>query len=116
DPRAVLAASAALTDDDAAEITRRLERLDNASSHGPWTRETLRMIADRPAVRAPDLAASVGRETQPFKIDVRKLKNLGLTISLEKGYRLSPRGIAYLQRISAGFPEALPEGNAPASG
>jgi hypothetical protein len=30
-------------------------------------------------------------------VDVRKLKNLGLTLSLEKGYRLSPRGEAYLR-------------------
>jgi hypothetical protein len=30
-------------------------------------------------------------------VDVRKLKNLGLTHSLEVGYRLSPRGIAYLR-------------------
>ena len=41
-------------------------------------------------MRAGDLAASVGRETQPFKTDVRKLKNLGLTLSLDVGYRLSP--------------------------
>jgi hypothetical protein len=52
-------------------------------------------IAAHPATRAPDLAASFGRETAPFKIDVRKLKNLGLTISLTVGYRLSPRGEAY---------------------
>jgi hypothetical protein len=32
---------------------------------------------------------------------VRKLKNLGLTISLEVGYRLSPRGAAYLAAIDA---------------
>ena len=50
----------------------------------------------RTGVRAADLAESFGRETQPFKTDVRKLKNLGLTISLEVGYRLSPRGAAYL--------------------
>ena len=56
----------------------------------------LRTIAERPAVRAADLAASFGRETQSFKLDVRKLKNLGLTLSLEVGYRLSPRGEAYL--------------------
>ena len=36
------------------------------------------------------------RETKPFKLDVRKLKNLGLTISLKVGYELSPRGRAYL--------------------
>ena len=47
-------------------------------------------------MRAPDLAASLGRETLPFKRDVRKLKELGLTESLEVGYRLSPRGRAYL--------------------
>jgi hypothetical protein len=46
-------------------------------------------------VRAPDLAARMGRETLPFKRDVRKLKELGLTESLEVGYRLSPRGRAY---------------------
>ena len=49
----------------------------------------LDVIAARPATRAPDLAASFGRETAPFKIDVRKLKNLGLTLSLPVGYRLS---------------------------
>ncbi len=54
------------------------------------------LIAERPGVRAPDLAVSLGRETQPFKIDVRKLKELGLTRSLEVGYEISPRGRAYL--------------------
>ena len=101
DPRAELAAADNLTADDRAEIDRRLDRLDRASSHGPWTRAVLECIAARPATRAPDLAASFGRETQPFKLDVRKLKNLGLTISLPKGYRLSPRGEAYVRGGSA---------------
>jgi hypothetical protein len=96
DPRSVLAASADLTDADRKEIGRRLDRLDRASSTGPWTRPVLRVIAERPATRAADLAAGFGRETQPFKTDVRKLKNLGLTESLEVGYRLSPRGRAFL--------------------
>lgn len=97
DPRTVLAHDADLDDDDRAEIDRRLDRLDARSSHGAWTRTTLHLIADRPGVRAPDLAASLGRETAPFKVDVRKLKNLGLTESLPVGYRLSPRGRAYLE-------------------
>jgi hypothetical protein len=97
DPRSVLAATDELSPADRAEIDRRLERLDRASSHGPWTRAVLEVIADQPAVRAADLAAGFGRETQPFKTDVRKLKNLGLTESLEVGYRLSPRGQAYLR-------------------
>jgi predicted transcriptional regulator len=65
----------------------------------PWTRSTLELIEARPEVRAGDLAEQVGREMHPFKLDVRKLKNLGLTVSLGTGYRLSPRGEAYLDAI-----------------
>ncbi len=97
DPRAVLADDAELSASDVEAITTRLARLDNASSHGPWTGETLAIIQNRPAVRAGDLADELGREMLPFKVDVRKLKNLGLTLSLETGYRLSPRGEAYLR-------------------
>jgi hypothetical protein len=101
DPRAELAADGALDAAEVEAIRGRLDRLDRASSHGPWTITVLRAIAARPATRAADLAASFGRETQPFKLDVRKLKNLGLTLSLEVGYRLSPRGEAYLAAVDA---------------
>ena len=101
DPRSVLAATVTLSDDDVAEIRLRLARLDRSSSHGSWTAEVLRTIAARPGVRAADLAAGFGRETQAFKVDVRKLKNLGLTSSLEVGYRVSPRGEAYLATTHA---------------
>lgn len=101
DPRIALREDAALTDDDVASIDARLERLDRASSHGPWTMQVLEVIARRPATRAADLAAEeLGRERDPFKIDVRKLKELGLTRSLEVGYELSPRGQEYLRRTS----------------
>jgi hypothetical protein len=96
DPRDELAGTGALSPEDVADITRRLDRLDRASSSGPWTRTTLALIAERPEVRAGDLADRVGRERAPFKLDVRKLKNLGLTLSLPVGYRISPRGRAYL--------------------
>lgn len=101
DPRDELASDDRLEPADVDEITRRLERLDRSSTSGPWTSVTLAIIAERPTVRAPDLAAALGRETHPFKLDVRKLKNLGLTISLPVGYRLSPRGAAYLSAVSA---------------
>lgn len=71
-----------------------LDRLDRASRTGPWTRQSLDLIDRHPAVRAPELAAQLGRETQPWKADVRKLKEKGLTESLAIGYRLSPRGEA----------------------
>jgi hypothetical protein len=99
DTRVALRARDQLDADERAQIDRRLARLDRASRHGPWTRTVLELIAARPAVRAPDLAASLGRETAPFKNDVRKLKELGLTESLEIGYRLSPRGRAILPHL-----------------
>ncbi|MBK1782775.1 ASCH domain-containing protein [Prauserella cavernicola] len=96
DPRHALSAEADLTDDQLDDIAARLERLDRRGAHGPWTHAVLRLIEANPARRAGDLAAMLERETQPFKLDVRKLKNLGLTHSLDVGYRLSPRGAAYL--------------------
>ncbi|MFC7496494.1 MULTISPECIES: hypothetical protein [unclassified Nocardioides] len=100
DPRVALRESADLTDDDVAAIDARLDRLDRASGHGPWTMATLDVIRRRPHTRAPDLAVEMGRERDPFKIDVRKLKNLGLTRSFDVGYELSPRGLAYLARTT----------------
>lgn len=95
DPRIALRKRSRISPSERAAIDARLARLDAASRHGPWTGTVLRLIAERPGTRAPDLAASLGRETAPFKADVRKLKELGLTESLEVGYRLSPRGRAY---------------------
>ena len=96
DPREVLANDTNLDAADIADIDQRLGRLDRASKSGAWTTQTLGLIAEYPAVRAPDLAQKVGSETPPFKLNVRKLKNLGLTFSLKRGYKLSPRGHAYM--------------------
>ncbi len=82
-----------------ADVVRRLERLDRASTHGPWTESVLRAIGEQPGTRAVELAASFGRTRDPFKLDVRKLKELGLTESLRPGYRLSPRGRAVLASL-----------------
>ena len=95
DPRVALREQPELSDADRRAVDVRLDRWD-AARDAPWTREILRLIAARPAVRAPDLAASLGRETLAFKRDVRKLKELGLTCSLPVGYEISHRGRAYL--------------------
>ena len=99
DPREALREADDLAEEDLAGLRARLERLDRAARDGPWTVATLELIGDRPGVRAADLAAAAGRERLPFKADVRKLKELGLTESLEVGYRLSPRGRALLGRV-----------------
>jgi hypothetical protein len=89
DPRAVLRERKP-TADELADLRRRIERM------GPWAMSYLHAIAEQPGVRAPDLAEGFGMETRAFKLRVRRLKELGLTESLRIGYRLSPRGKAFL--------------------
>lgn len=91
--RVELALEDQLTPEDVAAITAKLARLDRDT---PWTDKTLELIRKHPRVAASKLAAKLGRETLPFKVDVRKLKRLGLTQSFEVGYEISPRGRAYL--------------------
>ena len=57
------------------------------------------MIAENPAVRAADLAPRLDYDKPLFKRRVRRLKELGLTKSLPKGYELSPRGKALLAAL-----------------
>ena len=94
DPRVALRLRNELSDEEMARLTGKLAKLDAAAPNGPWTRRALELIRDNPAVRAGDLCKAVQMERLPFKANVRKLKALGLTESLEVGYRLSPRGEA----------------------
>jgi hypothetical protein len=96
DERPELAADDLLSAADIEAISARLARWDVAAET-PWTRAYLEMIGANEAVRAPDLAARVGLDVPRFKRRVRQLKGLGLTISLDVGYLLSPRGRAYLR-------------------
>ncbi len=73
-----------------------MARLDAA---GPWTKAVLQLIDSRPAVVSTVLAEAIGLERAVFKDNVRKLKALGLTISLDVGYQLSPRGKAVLAKL-----------------
>ncbi len=98
DPR--LALRAAVPDpDDLASLTAAVAKLDAGKRTGPWTRPILEWIRDHPGVISTELAALLGREVAPMKADIRRLKALGLTESLRGGYRLSPRGIAYLESL-----------------
>jgi hypothetical protein len=94
DPRAALANAAEIAPADREKIDKRLAALDAGT---PWTIATLECIRDHPGVVSTRLAEILGRERFALKDDIRKLKALGLTESLEVGYRLSPRGRAYLE-------------------
>src|SRR5207248_11386328 len=99
DPRDQLAHQTQLGDGEFQRVHQALARLDRARA---WTFATLQAIQQQPGSRAGDLAPALGwAELAEFKLHVRKLKALGLTISLRVGYRLSPRGEAYLQRLGS---------------
>lgn len=100
--RVEIALDERLSPEDVDALARRLDRL------GAWTFPTLRLIGRRPRIAASRLAASLGRERDPFKIDVRKLKRLGLTQSFEVGYELSPRGRALLKAVAHRRTPAVP--------
>ena len=75
-----------------------LELRDKNSKVGPWTRDTIIAICKNPGLSSTKLALILGREKAALKQDVRKLKKLGLTISLETGYELSERGKSWLKQ------------------
>jgi hypothetical protein len=101
DPRIKLRENDKLTAEEFAELSKKLERLDNAAKVGPWTRRILETVQANPHVSAGDLAAKLGLDKEWLKLNVRKLKNLGLTISHEPGYELSPRGRVVLNRMKS---------------
>ena len=72
----------------------------DAASGAPWTTRYLELIAGQPAVVSRVLARQVDVDVPLFKRRVRQFKELGLTESLEVGYRLSPRGRAVLERLN----------------
>jgi hypothetical protein len=98
DDRAERRSDDLLDPDQVAEVKARLDRMDRRSGTA-WTQQTLRLIERYPGIVSTALARQVGKERMQFKTDVRKLKELGLTESLEVGYRLSPRGEAVLRSL-----------------
>jgi hypothetical protein len=91
--RVAIALEKDLDDAALAELQKRVDRLER---EGKWVRKVLELIGKHPRVAASQLAKKLKRETAPFKIDVRKLKKLGLTQSFEVGSEVSPRGKTYL--------------------
>jgi hypothetical protein len=79
-------------------LIARLARIDTASPT-PWTTRYLQLIADQSGIVSRVLAPQVDADVPRFKRRVRQLKELGLTESLEVGYRLSPRGRAVLDNL-----------------
>lgn len=95
DPRLALRQRVDLGGPELEALRVRLDRL-------AWAGPTLRIIAEHPATVSTDLAVLLGVERTTLKQRVRRLKALGLTESLEVGYRLSPRGHAVVALLRLG--------------
>lgn len=99
DPRIELREQTGLTVQQFAVLQRKLESLDHHSNKGPWTNKVLSTIRDNPSLHAAGIAKLTGFEKDWLKINIRKLKNLGLTISHNVGYEVSPLGRAYFAHL-----------------
>lgn len=99
DERVTLREQAQLTRAEMDNVADHLAAMDRRSTPGPWTRQFLELIEAHPAQLAETIGATIGWERAPFKANVRRLKELGLTESLPTGYRLSPRGQVVLTQL-----------------
>ncbi|MGD9562853.1 MAG: hypothetical protein AB7F88_11490 [Pyrinomonadaceae bacterium] len=99
DPRIALRENADLSETELNEVIVKLDKMDRTSKRGAWTRSYLEVILDMPGTYSGLLANYLGLSQAEFKPWVRKLKALGLTESLEVGYRLSPRGQKILKAL-----------------
>jgi hypothetical protein len=97
DERVALRGEAALSASEWAHLQSRFARWEKAAP--AYFPRILAVIRDRPEILSTVLSKSLGVANPRFKQDVRKLKELGLTESLERGYRLSTRGAAVLRRL-----------------
>ena len=102
DPRIALREQDRLKPAEIEKIATTLDRLDGAAQSRPWTRQVMRMIAGQSGITAGEIAAVRGIEKDALKRNIRKLKELGLTESLHRGYRISPRGKAVLEALGDG--------------
>lgn len=98
DPRIALREKPVLTEEEIVVLKNKLQRLDEYSKEGAWTKKILSAIKKYPRLRAIELAAHTGKEKEWLKLNIRKLKNLGLTISHDIGYEISPMGEVFIKK------------------
>ncbi|MBK9149659.1 MAG: ASCH domain-containing protein [Saprospiraceae bacterium] len=101
DPRISLREHTNLSEQEINDIIKKLKSLDKHSKKGDWTRQILLTINDHPNMHAIGIAKLTGFEKEWLKLNIRKLKNLGLTISHTVGYEISPKGKVVLEKLIA---------------
>jgi len=98
DPRIDLRNADTLTPEDFEKIQSKLSKFDKSERYPGWATKVLNIIHDNPGKSAGWISDLLDIEKDWLKPSIRKLKEIGLTISLDVGYNISPRGNAYLQK------------------
>jgi hypothetical protein len=99
DPRIKLREQNLVGNEGLEQLKNKLGWLDHYSKEGVWTKDVLLAIQNHPRLKAVELAKIVGKDKLWLKINIRKLKNLGLTISHNPGYELSPLGETLIKKL-----------------
>jgi len=97
DPRKALREKTDITDEEFNEIAASLKRIDEYSTNGSWTHAFLIVLDSNKYVYSKDLSEIFQLDQSWVKRNIRKLKEIGLTESTKKGYRLSPRGREFMK-------------------
>jgi len=97
DPRVALREQTVLSAQQFNTMKKRLKRLDQYSKKGNWTAKVLATIKNHPNLHALGLSELTGFDREWLKLNIRKLKNLGLTISHHIGYEISPLGMVFIE-------------------
>lgn len=99
DPRIKLREETVISEQRYTDLKKKLQKLDDYSKYGHWTNKVIYTIKENPNLHTIGIAKLTGFEKEWLKLNIRKLKNLGLTISHTVGYEISPLGNEYLKKI-----------------
>lgn len=99
DPRETLREQDDLEEAEVDALIEKLRRFDETAPDGAWTHQVLRAVAERAGITAREISDQRKVDKPRLKRRMLKLKELGLTESLASGYRISPRGAAYLDGV-----------------
>lgn len=99
DPRIELRESTKLQAFEKEILLKKLSALDNSGAIKDWVTSVLNYIKLNPGHPSKEIAKELGHDQTKLKLNIRKLKNLGLTISLGTGYKLSPLGRVVLKLL-----------------
>jgi hypothetical protein len=91
DPRIDLRNNTEWTAEELSNLKKKMTSWDNNFT-APWTLRVLKHILENPHKRAADNSVDLDIPKDKLKLNIRKLKAQGLTISHSVGYELSPRG------------------------